>query len=339
LVSVAILLTSQELITGAERKFVPGDKVVFQEDFSGCPVGELPASFDKLDGMGECVRFGDSIYFASIKDHARLIKSLDLGEDEFSIEYDLFFLKGECAESEVLLWDGDKPGEGATLVRFTVGPGCTGDAVYSTLEGVGRVFKSDYKSLKKLIHVALQVRRKQLRIYINGKRVAMKPFKGHVKSVGWVLHGEYSELLTNIRIGKYSSPEEKPKPELLGIKVQKTESGTTLTVPEKVLFDFNEFFLNPEAKKALHVVAEILRENPDKKVLVVGYTDNVGSDEYNMLLSLQRAQSVADFLIYVEGIDRHRIKIEGRGKENPIADNSTPEGRAQNRRVEIEILK
>jgi outer membrane protein OmpA-like peptidoglycan-associated protein len=119
--------------------------------------------------------------------------------------------------------------------------------------------------------------------------------------------------------------------------VEKTAGGTKLTIPERVLFGFNKFFLKDEAKKALHVVAGILKENPGKTVRIVGYTDNVGSDAYNLRLSLQRAQSVADYLIYVEGIEKNRVKIEGKGKSNPIADNATEAGRAKNRRVEIKI--
>jgi len=155
--------------------------------------------------------------------------------------------------------------------------------------------------------------------------------------VGFLLRGKYSELISGIRLARYSSAEEKPSPEKLGIRVEKTAGETKLTIPERVLFDFNKFFLKDEAKKALHVVAGILKESPGKKVRIVGYTDNVGSDAYNLRLSLQRAQSVADYLIYVEGIGKGRIKIEGRGKSNPIADNATEAGRAKNRRVEIEI--
>ncbi len=331
------LLAAQTLETGNKRKFVPGDKVIFAEDFSSCPVGELPSSFDKLEGMGECVKYGDSMYFTSVKNRVFAYKMVNLGSDEFSVEFDLLFLKPECREFGVTFFGGKRLGEKQLPYYVSFGPGCSGEAVYASLEGVGRIYKSNYKSLKRKIHVAIQVRRKQFRVFLDGKRLAMVPFNGNVTSIRFSSFGEYSELITNIRIAKYTRTEEKPSPEKLGIKVKKTAQGTTLTIPEKVLFDFNQFFLKPEAKKALHVVAQILKEQPDKKILIVGYTDNIGSDAYNLRLSLQRAQSVADYLIYVEGIDKNRIKIEGKGKANPIADNSTEEGRAQNRRVEIKI--
>ncbi len=331
------LIFSQELKTGAEKKFVAGEKVVFFEDFSTCPVGELPNSFDKVEGMGECVRYGNEIYFSSITRRSRLIKKVNLGSDEFSIEFDLLFLKEECEEAALEFFEGKEPGRGRNLMWVSFGPGCAGEAVYATLKDTGKIFRSDYKSLKRKIHVAIQVRRKQFRVFIDGKRVAMKQFNGNVTSVVFKLAGKYAELITNIRIAKYLKNEEKPKPENLGIKVEKTSQGKKLTIPEKLLFDFNKFFLKPEAKKALHVVAKILKEEPQKRILIIGYTDNVGSDSYNLKLSLQRAQSVADYLIYVEGINSSRIKIEGKGKANPVADNSTEEGRAKNRRVEIKI--
>ncbi len=329
-----VVVMAQTLVTGAQRPFVPGDKVLFATDFSQCPVGELPQGF-KVVGSGECVRYGNRMWFSSITGEAGLLKKVDLGQDEFSVEYDLFFLKGECAEVALRLYGGDKVGENPLPYELRVGPGCSGEAVYVFLQGRGRIYKSSSRSLKRKIHVALQVRRGQFRVYLDGRRLVMVPFRGRVTSVGFFLHGKYSQLLSGVRLAKYSSGEALPSPEKLGIKVEKTAQGTRLTIPSRILFDFNKYFLKPQSKEALKVVASILKEQPDKRIKVVGYTDNVGSPEYNLRLSLQRAQSVADYLVYVEGVDPGRIRIEGRGEANPVANNSTEEGRAQNRRVEI----
>ncbi len=328
---------SQELKTGSQKKFVPGDKIVFQENFSKCPVGELPVKFDDIKGTGECVRYGDRIWFTSINNRVGLFKKVNLGSDEFSVELDLLFLKGECREFEVYFYEGKRVGERRLPYKVSAGPGCSGEAVYVSVENVGRVLRTNYKSLKKIVHLAIQVRRKQMRVFLNGKRLSMRMFKGNVSSVAFFSNGKYSELVSNIKIATYSSKEEKPTPEKLGIGVEKTGSGVKLTIPEKVLFDFNKFFLKPEAKKALELIADILKQSPSKRILIVGYTDNVGSKSYNLKLSLQRAQSVADYLIYVEGIKSERIKIIGRGEAEPIADNSTEKGRAKNRRVEIKL--
>ncbi len=125
----------------------------------------------------------------------------------------------------------------------------------------------------------------------------------------------------------------------MGITVQKTGKGSILTVPERVLFDFNKFILKPQAKKALDVVADYIRSHPARQIVVTGYTDNVGTDAYNLRLSLQRAQSVADYLMDCGRIDPKLFKIVGKGKANPIADNATEKGRAKNRRVEIRLAR
>ncbi len=342
------LVFAQELVTGSGRKFTPPDKVLFETDFSRCPVGEPPTGFEKVKGAGECVRFGNQIWVApATDDDYRLYKSLALGRDEFSIEFDYLpyqDMSGAIGprfifrflESRGGAWDQAKPPYDLKITG-------TYNMCNFKLEGVGRI--GEVKDChKKKLHIALQVRRGQLRVYVNGKRLTLTPFnltpREHISGFELMFvedTNKYGALISNIKAGKYTVAEQRPCPEKLGIKMENIPEGTKLIIPEKVLFDFNQFFLKEQARKALKVVAQILNQNPDKAVRVVGYTDNVGSETYNLRLSLQRAQSVADYLIYVEGISSKRIKIEGKGEANPVADNSTEQGRARNRRVEIII--
>ena len=104
----------------------------------------------------------------------------------------------------------------------------------------------------------------------------------------------------------------------------------------RVLFDFNKATLKPEARRQLEGVLQTLREQPGVQVLVVGHTDGIGSDAYNMRLSQRRAESVATYLVQ-NGVPRQSIRTEWHGKRQPIASNATAEGRAQNRRVEITL--
>jgi outer membrane protein OmpA-like peptidoglycan-associated protein len=104
----------------------------------------------------------------------------------------------------------------------------------------------------------------------------------------------------------------------------------------KVLFDFNKAVLKPEATRQLGVVLQALKEQPTLKTVIVGHTDGIGSDAYNMKLSQQRADSVATYLAQ-NGVSKQSIRTEARGKRQPIASNATAEGRAQNRRVEITL--
>ena len=119
--------------------------------------------------------------------------------------------------------------------------------------------------------------------------------------------------------------------------LQTTESARGLIVNmSDVLFDFNKYTLKSEAREKLAKVSGILLAYPNLKLQVEGYTDNIGSDEYNQKLSEQRADGVRDYLIS-QGVQENSITATGYGKSNPIADNSTNSGRAQNRRVQLVV--
>jgi outer membrane protein OmpA-like peptidoglycan-associated protein len=103
-----------------------------------------------------------------------------------------------------------------------------------------------------------------------------------------------------------------------------------------VLFAFNQYALKPEAREKLAKVSGILLAYPDLKVQVEGYTDNVGTTQYNLTLSQQRGDAVRDYLIS-QGVAAANVTSTGYGMSNPIADNSTAAGRAQNRRVNLVV--
>jgi OOP family OmpA-OmpF porin len=105
-----------------------------------------------------------------------------------------------------------------------------------------------------------------------------------------------------------------------------------------VNFDFNKSTLRPESLPILYNAAEILLNNPDIRVEIQGHTDNIGSESYNKKLSLERAQAVRNFLI-AKGVAPNRMTAVGMGESNPIMDNSTPEGRQLNRRIEFKVLR
>ena len=96
--------------------------------------------------------------------------------------------------------------------------------------------------------------------------------------------------------------------------------------------------LNTEAQKEVDNLAAILKAYPGVKVEIAGYTDNTGDAASNKQLSHKRAGAVMGRLI-AQGIDASRVKAMGYGQENPVADNSTEEGRAQNRRIEVQLVK
>jgi outer membrane protein OmpA-like peptidoglycan-associated protein len=122
---------------------------------------------------------------------------------------------------------------------------------------------------------------------------------------------------------------------LKALQAQQTERGLLVTLGD-VLFEFGKANLLPTAGQRLDQLADFLKQYPDRKLIIEGHTDSVGSDATNQALSERRAQAVQQALA-VRGVDPSRITARGYGKAYPVASNATPEGRALNRRVEVVI--
>jgi outer membrane protein OmpA-like peptidoglycan-associated protein len=121
--------------------------------------------------------------------------------------------------------------------------------------------------------------------------------------------------------------------QLADLQAKKTDRGMVVTLGD-VLFDTGQATLKPGANLALNRLAIFLSANSQTKIIVEGHTDSRGSDEYNEVLSERRARAVATELMS-RGISTDQLQTLGRGKGYPVASNDTPEGRQQNRRVEI----
>jgi outer membrane protein OmpA-like peptidoglycan-associated protein len=119
------------------------------------------------------------------------------------------------------------------------------------------------------------------------------------------------------------------------MQAKQTERGTLVTFGD-VLFDLDKAELKPAGMRGIQKLAEFLNENPERKVVVEGYTDSTGSDSYNQQLSERRAQSVRRALTHA-GVDPQRIQAVGYGEQYPVASNDSPSSRAMNRRVEVTI--
>ncbi len=131
-----------------------------------------------------------------------------------------------------------------------------------------------------------------------------------------------------------------PREVVKEVVVEKPVSAEAIKKEKWILvgvnFDFNSAKITPESYPILYDAAKILLQNPNLNVEIHGYTDNIGSDEYNKKLSQKRAEAVKNYLIS-KGINPDRLKAVGYGESNPIGDNNTAEGRAMNRRIEFKI--
>src|ERR1700694_2820996 len=124
------------------------------------------------------------------------------------------------------------------------------------------------------------------------------------------------------------TPAPAPKPKPVAEKV---------TFAADVLFDFDKAVIKPEGRSKLDDLAAKVGGINLEVVIAIGHADSIGSDEYNQKLSVRRAEAVKAYLVS-KGIEPNRVYTEGKGEKQPVADNRTKDGRAKNRRVEIEVI-
>lgn len=162
---------------------------------------------------------------------------------------------------------------------------------------------------------------------------------GNNSEIGAVIGGVVGGT-AGVLIGRRMDEQAKKiETEIPGAEVERVDNGIVVTFDENsgVYFDTNKSNINAKSKATLDKLANVFMEFPDTKILVVGHTDSSGSDAYNMELSEKRAKSVTNYLIS-DGIASSRFETLWYGETQPKYDNSTAEGRAKNRRVNVAIV-
>lgn len=153
--------------------------------------------------------------------------------------------------------------------------------------------------------------------------------------IGGVVGGTAGVLIG----AKMDKQAQKIEEEIPGATVERVEDAIVITFDETsgVYFETNKYNINNASQQTLNKLVAVFKEYPETNILVVGHTDSVGAEDYNMTLSKNRATSVTNYLIN-NGISRSRLTTDWFGETQPIQDNSTSEGRAKNRRVNIAVL-
>ena len=132
-------------------------------------------------------------------------------------------------------------------------------------------------------------------------------------------------------------PAAAPAPAPVPAPAPAAPTSEKVTFAADAFFDFNKSVLKPEGKAKLDDLVSKIGAINLEVIIAVGHTDSVGSDAYNQALSVRRSEAVKAYLTG-KGIEKNRVYTEGKGKKQPVADNKTAEGRAKNRRVEIEVV-
>ena len=128
------------------------------------------------------------------------------------------------------------------------------------------------------------------------------------------------------------APKPEPKPEAKPKPV-----AEKVTFAADVLFDFDKAVIKPEGKSKIYDLSSKVRGVNLEVIIAIGHADSIGSDEYNQRLSMRRAEAVKAYMVS-RGIEPNRVYTEGKGEKQPVASNRTTDGRAKNRRTEIEVI-
>lgn len=321
--------------------FVPGDQVILYEDFSQDAVGDFPALWT-TDASGEVnslnIAPGNWFNLNSTEGTYWFMKNIDFPVN-FILEMDIVPKKaGGRIAADIVFFGEEKYSE----MNKEHDPGNSGlHIAMEKEEWRTRGYKDGNNELieaqsgintveaEKVNHVIIWVQNRRVRIYNKGGKVLDVPTNIYEGSkfnrVCFKLYRGAScgSYISNIKITN-AAPDMRSK--LL------TE-GKLVTYG--INFDVNKDVIRPESYGTIKGIADILKENPDLKIKILGHTDSDGADAVNLDLSKRRSVSVKNELVSGFGIDASRIEADGLGESQPIAANDTPGNKALNRRVEF----
>ncbi|HYE56817.1 MAG TPA: OmpA family protein [Chitinophagaceae bacterium] len=346
---------SQGITAFSKFDFIPGEKIIYAEDFSQDAIGELPLNWNTsgkaavvtLEGFaGNWMKlYQNSIYLTSNK---------KVFPKDFTIEFDMilqfnykeytlplvtvgFLASGELETTDNQLLTSPSKFHSAQLQLRPYNNGSSSASFRSYVE-TSEHFKSGDQNLSnlekyynKVAHIAMQVQKNRLRIWINSEKVFDMPQALNTKydfnQLFFKIHTSgYLEDQIGFYIGNLKVAEGLPD-----ARHKLIDEGSFST--NGILFDQGSAVIKPESYGIIKEVANVLKEHADVKIKITGHTSSEGKDATNLELSHKRAAAVKEALVTTYGIEASRVTTDGKGETEPVADNATKEGRLLNRRV------
>jgi len=331
----------QPLIEWNTYDFVPGTTIIFEDDFSGEQNGEFPSRWDMVRGgvIENAVIDGYNVMYFK-KTNATVpnavcplldVRKSDYLPEQFTVEFDCYFGRSESSANNgwttyyLFLYDSKNQSSIMSApylkpIRVThnrVENDHTGDT-YPGFDNNNRF--SGWR------HVSISFNKRALKGYLDDRRLMNIP-NVEFNPTGIMLSahnvsGNHMAFVKNIRIAKGAVP--------LYDKV--LSEGKFVT--HGILFDVNKSTIKPESMGTINYVFKMMSDNPSLNFSIEGHTDSDGDEVLNQNLSEARAQSVMNTLVSM-GISSSRLASKGMGETKPMSDNSTAEGKANNRRVEF----
>ncbi|MCX8081098.1 MAG: OmpA family protein [Bacteroidia bacterium] len=340
--------------------FIPGDKIIASEDFMQDNIGDFPAKWN-TNGSGEVVTLNNepTRYLKTNSEVIFYPEWVTNLPDNFTVEFDLIcsdeysyysghFVVGFTSEKNIgnRFKNFNKFGNGRIEngggVEIAFHPQGAGlyrgmTSVYSS-KNAQEILKNNadldnfvVKNKKNKIHVSIWRQKQRVRVYVNEKKV-------------WDLPRVYPEgLSANSIYFRHNGCNPEKEAYFFGnlkVAVEAPDTRSKLITEGKlsttaIKFDSGSDQLKPESYGILKEISDILNQNPEVRVKIIGHTDNQGKADFNLELSKKRAAAVKSALVQEFGIEASRMESDGKGQTEPVDKNDIPEGRANNRRVEF----
>ena len=337
----ALNLSAQESsIVTSKYDFIPGEKVIFFDDFIAESIGDFPIQWN-TNGSGEVVTttVSDGRWFliTNAKGITTLDSPIELPEN-YTIEFDVIphkdaknnstnfnFYLLSTSKPKDLLYGLARPGDAGVKFSFEYNNYCK--AYYNdkgkTPDISGKEDEPKLKAENKY-RISIWVQKQRIRLYIGEEKLfdlpkaISKDFKYNM-----IRFSDGTPMISNVRIAT-GLPDMRSK--LL------TEGKL---ISYGIYFDVNKDVVKPESYPSIKEIAVILKDNPTVKIKIVGHTDSDGDDKSNLDLSKRRSASVKNVLVKDFGIDAASIETDGKGEGEPVAKNDSAVNKALNRRVEF----
>lgn len=322
--------------------FMPGEKVILFEDFEQDAVGDFPALWN-TNATGEVMTTNlyPGKWFKPMGDGVFLIEKFIPFPDNYTVEFDVIPQykegSGDCNfiltiydQPEMELNDGLYPGNAGFHLDFSSISHHFSNYV-TVVDNPGEISGYSETGLlipEKLNKIKIWVQKQRIRVYMEEKKIYDLP-RGILSGYKY----NHLRISTNNRGGE-------PLISNIRIAAGRPDMRSKLLTEGKLItygiyFDTGKDIVKPESYATLKEIAAVLQENTDVRVKIIGHTDSDGNDASNLDLSKRRAASVRGSLAKDFGINASRIETDGKGETEPVSSNSTSEGKAANRRVEI----
>jgi OmpA-OmpF porin, OOP family len=339
------------------KDFVPGNKVLATETFSQDAIGDFPVNWS-TNSSGEVVTFDDSdVKWLKLNDNGNYSPNhITKLPENFTFEVDVYATENfsfystslriafveSIKKNDYTKWGEFKNGKEGIILSMhpqLAGTEAVGGTGFVTITNSGELMSnnaelSSFNRNNSTAKVQVWRQKNRLRMYVNGDKVWDLPnaFQDETyNSIVFYITGYHEKsdkyYISNLRLAEAGGD----------TRHKLIETGTFTT--NEILFDTNKATIKSSSVTVLKELGDALKENPKVKINITGHTDSDGKDTVNQKLSEQRAESVKKYLESNFGIDKNRMISQGKGESIPIAENTSENGKKQNRRVEFNIIK